>query len=337
MLTFFLIKPGHLELKEIKRPEPSEGEVLIKIKAALTCGTDLKAFLRGHPMIPMPGVFGHEFSGIIEDVGRGVKNFKKADEIMAVHSAPCLKCIYCKKKLYNLCENLMNTKILGAFSEYLLLPSHIVKQNLFLKPPNISFEEAAFLEPLSCVVHSVRKVDIKKDDKVLIIGAGPIGLLHISLLKLKGAKILITALEPERLDLAKKLGADITTPPSELQNTIKEFTNNIGMDFVFECTGQISVWESTINYVRKGGTIVLFGGVKKGLKVTYDTYKLHYEELTIKGVFHFTPQDVKEAYRLLRDTISVTPLISGSFSLKELPIALKRLSEGNGIKYAIIP
>lgn len=337
MLTFFLIKPGHLELKELKRPEPSEGEVLIKIKAALTCGTDLKAFLRGHPMIPMPGVFGHEFSGIIEDVGKGVKNFKKADEIMAVHSAPCLNCIYCKRRLYNLCENLMNTKVLGAFSEYLLLPSHIVKQNLFLKPPNISFEEAAFLEPLSCVVHSVKKVDVKKDDKVLIIGAGPIGLLHISLLKLKGAKVLITALEPERLDLAKRLGADIAVPPSELQNAIKEFTNNIGMDLVFECTGQISVWESTINYVRKGGTIVLFGGVKKGLKVTYDTYKLHYEELTIKGVFHFTPQDVKEAYRLLKDTISVIPLISGSFSLKELPIALKRLSEGKGIKYAIIP
>lgn len=337
MLTFFLIKPGHLELKELKKPEPSEGEVLIKIKAALTCGTDLKAFLRGHPMIPMPGVFGHEFSGIIEDVGKGVKNFKKADEIMAVHSAPCLNCIYCKRRLYNLCENLMNTKVLGAFSEYLLLPSHIVKQNLFLKPPNISFEEAAFLEPLSCVVHSVKKVDVKKDDKVLIIGAGPIGLLHISLLKLKGAKVLITALEPERLDLAKRLGADIAVPPSELQNAIKEFTNNIGMDLVFECTGQISVWESTINYVRKGGTIVLFGGVKKGLKVTYDTYKLHYEELTIKGVFHFTPQDVKEAYRLLKDTISVIPLISGSFSLKELPIALKRLSEGKGIKYAIIP
>lgn len=337
MHTYYLIEPGKLELREIDKPKPSEGEVLIKIKAALTCGTDLKAFLRGHPMIPMPGVFGHEFSGIIEEIGKGVKGFKPGDEIMAVHSAPCLKCIYCKKRLHNLCENIMDTKVLGAFSEYLLLPSHIVKQNLFHKPPNISFEEAAFLEPLSCVVHSIKKVNIKKADKALIIGAGPIGLLHISLLKLKDAKILITDLKPERLDLAKKLGADMAVLPSELQKAIDEFTDNIGMDFLFECTGQLNVWESCINYVRKGGTIVLFGGVKKGLKVTYDTYKLHYEELTLRGVFHFTPQDVKEAYKLLKDAISVAPLISGSFSLKELPIALKRLSEGKGIKYAIIP
>jgi L-iditol 2-dehydrogenase len=331
------MKPGHLKLKEVDRPKPSEGEVLIKIKVALTCGTDLKAFLRGHPMISMPGVFGHEFSGIIDEVGKGVKGFKPGDEVMAVHSAPCLKCIYCKKELYNLCEKIMDTKVLGAFSEYLLLPSHIVRQNLFHKPQNITFEEAAFLEPLSCVVHSMKGLNIKKDDKVLIIGAGPIGLLHISLAKLRGAKIIITALEQERLKLAKELGADITVLPQDLDSFIKDITDGIGADIVFECTGQLSVWESAVNYVRKGGTIVLFGGVKSGLRVTYDTYKLHYEEITIKGVFHFTPQDVKDAYKLLRDTLNLSPLISGRFSLKDLPLALKNLSEGKGIKYAIIP
>lgn len=337
MLAYYLMKPGHLKLKEVDRPKPSEGEVLIKIKVALTCGTDLKAFLRGHPMISMPGVFGHEFSGIIDEVGKGVKGFKPGDEVMAVHSAPCLKCIYCKKELYNLCEKIMDTKVLGAFSEYLLLPSHIVRQNLFHKPQNITFEEAAFLEPLSCVVHSMKGLNIKKDDKVLIIGAGPIGLLHISLAKLRGAKIIITALEQERLKLAKELGADITVLPQDLDSFIKDITDGIGADIVFECTGQLSVWESAVNYVRKGGTIVLFGGVKSGLRVTYDTYKLHYEEITIKGVFHFTPQDVKDAYKLLRDTLNLSPLISGRFSLKDLPLALKNLSEGKGIKYAIIP
>lgn len=337
MLSYYLIQPGVLELREIEKPRPGIGEVLIRIKAALTCGTDLKAYLRGHPMIPMPGVFGHEFSGIIEEVGKGVKNFNVADEVMAVHSAPCLKCLYCKKRLYNLCENIMKTKVLGAFSEYILLPSHIVRQNLFHKPPNIGFEEAAFLEPLSCVVHSMKSVGIKKNDNVLIIGAGPIGLLHISLAKLKGANVLITALESDRLELAKRLGADVTFLPSEIEKYIYDFTKGLGVDFVFECSGQLSVWESTINYVRKGGTIILFGGVKKGTKVIYDTYRLHYDELTIKGVFHFTPQDVRDAYKLLKDYISVSPLISGSFHLKELPIALKRLSEGDGIKYVITP
>jgi L-iditol 2-dehydrogenase len=337
MLSYYLIEPGVLELRETEKPEPAYGEVLVKIKAALTCGTDLKAFLRGHPMIPMPGVFGHEFSGVIEKVGKGVKNFKIGDEVMAVHSAPCHKCIYCKKRLYNLCENIMETKVLGAFSEYILLPTHIVKENLFHKPSNISFEEAAFLEPLSCIVHGIKKVDIKKDDTVLIIGAGPIGLLHIPLIKLKGAKVIITALEQERLKLAESLGADRAISPLEIDKTVKDLTDSIGVDFVFECTGQLRVWESAINYVRKGGNIILFGGVKRGTKVTYDTYRLHYDEITLKGVFHFTPEDVKEAYKLLKETISVTPLISGEFSLKDLPFALKKLSEGEGIKYAIIP
>jgi L-iditol 2-dehydrogenase len=337
MLTSYLISPGVLELREAEKPKPSRGEVLIKVAAALTCGTDLKAFLRGHPMIPMPGVFGHEFSGVIAEVGKGVKGFAAGDEIMAVHSAPCLKCRYCKKKLYNLCENIMNTKVMGAFAEYILLPSHIVKQNLFHKPANLSFEEAAFLEPLSCVVHGMHGLNIKKGDKVLIIGTGPIGLLHLCLAKLKGAEVVITGLEQERLNLAKELGADMAVSPSELADTIKGLIDGTGVDFVFECTGQVDVWERAVNYVRRGGTVILFGGVKKGTTVSYDTYRLHYDELTLRGVFHFTPHDVKTAYNLLKDTINVSPLISGRYPLRDLCIALERLSRGDGIKYAIIP
>lgn len=337
MIAAHLIKPGKIELIEIPIPAPSRGEALVNIRAALTCGTDLKAFLRGHPMIPMPGVFGHEFSGVMADVGKGVKEFKAGDEIMAVHSAPCLKCRYCKKKVFNLCENIMNTKVLGAFAEYILLPAHIVKQNLFHKPANLSFEEAALLEPLACVVHGMHGLNIRKRDKVLIIGTGPIGLLHLSLAKLKGAEVIITDLEHERLIMAKDLGADITVEPSKLINAIEELTYGMGVDFVFECTGQLDVWENAVNYVRRGGTVILFGGVKKGTVVTYDTYRLHYDEITLKGVFHFTPIDVKTAYNLLKDTFNLSPLISGSYPLNDLNIALERLSKGEGIKYAIIP
>lgn len=337
MLASYLIKPGKIELREMPAPKVSPGEVLIKIMAALTCGTDLKAFLRGHPMIPMPGVFGHEFSGVVAEVGNGVKNFKAGDEIMAVHSAPCLRCIYCRKKLYNLCENIMETKVMGAFAEYILLPAHIVRQNLFHKPSHLSFEEAAFLEPLSCVVHGMQGLDIKRDDWVLILGTGPIGLLQLSLAKLKGAKVIITGLEQERLNLAKKIGADVTLSPSEIIAAVNDYTDGLGVDFVFECTGQLSVWEASVNYVRRGGTVILFGGVKQGTIVTYDTYRLHYDELTLKGVFHFTPQAVKTAYSLLNNTLDVSPLISGKYSLNDLPAALEKLSKGEGIKYAIIP
>ena len=183
MYANILLKPGSIELREIENPEPSYGEMLVKIKAALTCGTDLKAFIRGHPLIPMPGVFGHEFSGIVTEVGKGVGRFKEGDAVMAVHTAPCLTCSFCRRRLYNLCEKIMHTKVLGAFAEYIILPSHVVRQNVFHKPENLSFEEAAFLEPLSCVVHSVEKLKIKKGDSALIFGAGPIGLLHLLLLK----------------------------------------------------------------------------------------------------------------------------------------------------------
>ena len=336
MLVCYLVKPGTIELREVPVPVPSRGEVLVKIKAALTCGTDLKAFLRGHPMIPMPGVFGHEFSGIISETGKGVRGFKAGDPIMAVHSAPCLKCSYCREKLYNLCENIMKTKVLGAFAEYLLLPAHIVEQNLFHKPEDLSYEEAAFLEPLSCVIHGMQGLDIKPGKKVLIIGTGPIGLLHSLVARLKGAHVVIAARRKERLNFAGNLGA-YAVETTGLAGAIEEHTGGMGFDFVFECTGQLSVWEDAVSYVRRGGTVVLFGGVKGGTKVSYDTYRVHYDELTLKGVFHFTPRDVKTAYALLNGKLDVSPLISGSYPLKDLIIAFQMLMRGEGVKYAIVP
>jgi L-iditol 2-dehydrogenase len=378
LLANIIIKPGRIELCEIKTPQPSHGEMLIKIKAALTCGTDLKAFRRGHPMIPMPGVFGHEFSGVVAEVGKGVKGFKEGDEIMAVHTAPCLKCIYCKKRLYNLCDKIMDTKVLGAFAEYILLTEYIVKQNVLYKPKNLSFEEAAFLEPLSCVVHSMKSVDIKRGDNVLVIGAGPIGLLHLLLLKEKGATVTIIDKHTKKLKIAKNLGADFilrtdttyspspTLFPSREENNegknpsplvgeparqirsdggrgegffqMNKFTDGIGFDYLFECTGRPEVWQASVNYVRRGGTVILFGGCKSGTKVTYDTGKLHYDEITLKGVFHFTPSDVKKAYKLLcKGRIGISRLISGSYPLNQLQKAFDKLARGVGIKYAIIP
>jgi L-iditol 2-dehydrogenase len=348
LLTNILVKPGRIELREIKTPEPSYGEILVKIKSALTCGTDLKAFLRGHPLIPMPGVFGHEFSGIVTQVGKGFRRFKKGDAVMAVHTAPCLACKFCGKSAFNLCENIMHTKVLGAFAEYILLPSHVVRQNVFHKPKNLSFEEAAFLEPLSCVVHSVDPLRIKKGDSVLILGAGPIGLLHLLLLKRKGAKVAVADIKEERLKIAKKLGADFVVKSDNLTSPFLPplrppllrggWGGGIGFDYVFECTGMPDVWEASVNYVRRGGTVILFGGCKSGTRVTYDAGRLHYDEITLRGVFHYTPSDVKKAYKLLREgKLGVSKLISGRCSLQHTQEAFEKLSEGAGIKYAIIP
>jgi len=326
-----------IEITEMDTPRPSPDEVLVRVRAALTCGTDLKAFLRGHPLIPMPGAFGHEFSGVVAETGKAVKGFKSGDEVMAVHSAPCRVCRYCRKRLFNLCENIMSAKVLGAFAEYILLPAHIVKQNLFHKPAGLSYEEAAFLEPLSCVIHSMAGLKISKGDRILILGAGPIGLLHLLVAKLKGAEVAITALEEERLKLAKKLGADATVIPGILSESVAKFSDGMGADFVFECTGQVDVWEDSIRHVRRGGTVILFGGCKSGTKATYDTYRLHYDEITMRGVFHFTPRDVREALDLMKRKMSFSPLISGRYPLGDLHVPFEKLTKGEGIKYAIIP
>jgi L-iditol 2-dehydrogenase len=338
MKAVYLLKPKKIEIRDVPLPEPAEGEALVRIRAALTCGTDLKAFLRGHPMIPMPGLFGHEFSGVIEKTGEGVEGFSAGDEIMSVHTAPCLACRYCAIKQYNLCENIMETKILGAFAEYIVITSHIVSQNMFKKPGGISFEEAAWMEPLACVIHGMSKSDIGPVDIILIIGAGPIGLLHLLIAKQKGARVMICDFEPERLELARSLGADYAILPSALPDIIRKATEGLGVDCVFECTGQPAVWEQSVNYVRKGGSVTLFSGCKQGTTVSYDTYRLHYDEITLKGTFHFTPADVREAYGLLCDrAIDVRPLISGQYKLEDISEPFDRLSRGNGVKYAIIP
>lgn len=338
MLSALLIRPGIIEFKEVDPPEPSEGELLIKVKAALTCGTDLKAFIRGHSLIPMPGPFGHEFSGIVVGKGRGVTRFRVGDAVMAVHSAPCLQCSYCRRKLTNLCENIMSSKIPGAFAEYILIPKHIVQQNVYKKPDNINFKEAAFLEPLACVVHGMEPLNITRKDTVFIMGAGPIGLLHLLLAKSKGAKVMMTGLEEERLKMAEKLGADLVSAPGAAEKAVQDFTRGIGADYVFECTGQPDIWESSVNYVRRGGTVILFGGCKTGTLVSYPAERIHYDEITLKGTFHFSPEDVKKAYLLLKHKkIEVKKLITGTYALTEIQSVFNNLVRGEGVKYAIVP
>jgi L-iditol 2-dehydrogenase len=344
MKQVILIKPGKIELRDVPAPEPSEGEVVVRINTALTCGTDLKAFIYGHRLIPMPGPFGHEYSGTVAGTGKGVSNFREGDHVMGVHSAPCMECGYCKRGLHNLCETIMDRKALGAFSEYLLLPSNVVRHNLFHKPASIGFERAALLEPLSCVVHPYGKLNMNEMKNALVIGAGPIGLMHLLYLKMKGIDVIVSDISEERLAIAEKMGADHiikdTAPASAiaLEQAIADTADGLGMDLVIECTGQKNVWEKTVDYARRGGTVLLFGGCPSGTSVSYDSHRLHYDELTILGSFHFGPLDVRTAYRMLSENeVDLSGIISGGFPLEEIEEAFMLLKEGKGIKYSLKP
>jgi L-iditol 2-dehydrogenase len=338
MKQVLLTAPGQLEIREVPVPEPAEGELVVKINSALTCGTDLKAYVRGHALIPMPGPLGHEYSGIVARTGRGVDNFSEGDEVMGVHSAPCHVCRYCRRKLYNLCETLIEKMALGAFAEYMRLPAHVVRQHIFPKPVNLSFEEAALLEPLSCVVHPYNKFKLHETETVLIIGAGPIGLMHLAYLKTRGVNVIVSDFFDDRLLIAERIGADHISTPGDVEQCVHNATDSLGVDLVVECTGQVDVWESAVNHVRRGGVVVLFGGCAGGSRVNLDAHRLHYDELTLLGAFHYTPGDVKTAYHLLANkNLDLSGLISGVFPLQEVEKAFKLLKEGKGIKYALKP
>ncbi len=341
MLSAFLTDVKKIEIKEVEIPEPLEGEVVVKVKSALTCGTDLKMYLRGHPKFKFPMLFGHECSGVVYKVGAGVKNFKEGDEVMFANSASCGECYYCKRGFENLCVNLFDGIFLGAYSEFAKVPAGIVRKNMFIKPKNLSFTQASFLEPVSCVMNGVRNLNIQEGDSVLIIGDGTIGLLFTLVIKkFFDLHLIVAGRHAERLNLALKFGADEIVNVAEfaLGDRLKEITSGVGPNLVIECTGKPDVWERSVDIVAKGGKVILFGGVPAGTKVKFDATKLHYDQITVKGVFHFTSKDVRSAYEFLSDNSDrLVEIITGKFKLTQLPEVFEKLANRNGIKYEIEP
>ncbi len=342
MKASILYGPKDVRLKDVKIPSINDGEALVKVELALTCGTDAKVYQRGghSKMLRVPSVFGHEWSGIIEKVGKRVKGFKEGDRVMSANSAPCFKCYYCKTGRFSLCENL--TFMNGAYAEYIKIPEAIVKTNLFKIPSKITFEEAAFLEPLSCVMHGVWEIGVKKNEEAVIIGAGPVGLLFLLVLKKNGVKVIVVDKNKQRLEIAKKLGCDNVVLVKEKKNTINKVkklsAKGKGMDIAIEATGIPKVWEDSVKMVKGGGRVLLFGGCKPGEKVTVDTSLIHYSEITIKGVFHHTPYYVKKAYDLItKKNLNLKPLITDKLPLSSINTALERIIKGEDLKIAIIP
>lgn len=328
MKALILQAPGCLEFCSVPVPVPGQGEILIRVQAATTCGTDLKAFLRGHPQIPMPGVFGHEYSGTVVAVGNGAP-FAVGDEIMGVHSAPCQQCRWCLQDQENLCDSIMATKVLGTYAEFLLIPERIARTNVFPKPNRLSFELAALLEPLACVAQGLERATPKAQMDVLVIGPGAIGLMFVAALKHIGVRdVTLAGRNPARLSVGEQFGAR----PTSLDDAAGEY------DLVIECTGNVDVWERSIDYVRRGGTLVLFGGCKAGTEVRFNTHRLHYDDLTLLSPFHFGTRAVRTARNwLMHPDFDLSPLFSGDRNLADGESVFRDLEAGRGIKYVFHP
>lgn len=329
--------PEKVQLEEREIPRIKDGEVLVRIKAALTCGTDAKTYKRGHTLLPPPSPFGHEFSGDIQEIGKDVDNVEEGMRVVAANSAPCGHCFYCKRGRESLCENLFF--LWGAFAEYIVVPERIVKKNLLEIPSHVTYEEAALTEPLACVIHGVEESDIHMGDTVVINGAGPIGLFFTALVKRKGARIIQTDVVDERLKVAQNLGADHTiNAGKDVIKEVKELTEGRGADVSIEAVGYPQIWETTIKMTRKGGTATLFGGCEKDTTITVDTSLLHYSELTLKGVFHHTPYYVRTALNLISwGAIDTKTFITERMPLSRIDEALQKVLHQKGVKIALIP
>jgi L-iditol 2-dehydrogenase len=287
-----------------------------------------------------PSPFGHEFAGIVTEVGAGVEGFRPGMRVVAANSAPCHQCFYCHAGETNLCENL--DLLNGAYAEQIKVPPAIVRQNLLLVPDRLSFKEAAFCEPLACVLHGLDTVPLRSGDHVAILGAGSIGLLLVQVCKHVGARVILISRSTSKIELARKLGADAVIDLASVRSKeelLRQLTTHgQGVELAIEAVGRPELWELAVRLTRKGGHAILFGGCEPGTSVTFETKALHYGERRLIGVFHHTPNAIRRALELIGSRqLQLDPLITDELPLSELGMAFQRMESGGALKVAIYP
>lgn len=332
-----------VRLERVPIPEPGPGEVVLRARAALTCGTDVKVFRRGYhaKMIVPPALFGHEAAGEIAALGEGVSGFAIGDRVVAANSAPCDECGYCRRGRPALCDDLLFWN--GAYAEYVRLPARVVARNLIHVDPGLEFREAAMVEPLACVVKGVDDCGILPGMDVAVIGVGPIGLMFVALAHARGARVVAAGRRPERLERARGMGAaallslaDAADPAARLRYSSP---GGQGFDVVVEAVGHAVTAEAAVGAARKGGTVNLFAGPPAGTRISVDVAILHYDEITLTSSFHHTPETVREAHDLIaRGVLKPRDLLHGEATLEELPTVLREMAAGDRpLKTAILP
>ena len=331
---------GDIRIEEIPMPECPDDGLIMKVHYVTTCGTDVKTYKRGH-VLHKPGekrVFGHEGAGTVYQVGKNVTKFKVGDRIVVHDSAPCGNCYWCKRDQANVCENLQFFG--GTWTEYLAVPALFVEKSTFIVPDDVPLEVAPAVEPMASATFCADLAGVRLGDYVVVNGAGPLGLGIIACISRLGGRVISCDKSAQRLELAKKMGAEWTiqiTDGIDQVKAVRDLTpNGRGCDVAIEAVGLPEVWELTIPMVRKGGIIVLFGGCKAGTKISIDTALLHYHHLTIKGIFHTPPRHVEMSYDLIRrGVLSRDVLITGEYTLDNCVQALEDHYNQVGIKNLI--
>jgi len=342
MLAAVLYGKEQVRMEQVPVPAIGPGDILVRVRAALTCGTDVKVFRRGYHarMLVPPALFGHEFAGDVLAVGESVTRFQPGQRVVAANSAPCLECFYCKRGKPNLCEDLLFNN--GAYAEYIRVPARIVERNTYELAPHLSYRDAALAEPLACVVKGLDDTGLVPGDTVVVIGIGPIGSMFVRLAKLRGAKVIAVGRRRAKLEHTLAPGADRVVATEETLDPVKavrELTGGHGADIVIEAVGQPQTWNWSVEMLRRGGVVNFFGGPPSGTRVELDTNLLHYSEITCKASFHHTPKAFRDALDIIESGgVTAAEFVQAEDPLESLPRVLFELMEGSRtLKTAIIP
>jgi L-iditol 2-dehydrogenase len=324
-------------------PKAGAGEIVVRVRAALTCGTDLKVYRRGYhaKMLTPPTLFGHELAGTVHEAGSGVSKFKAGDRVVALNSAPCDECYFCRHGQQNLCDDLLFNN--GAYAEFIRIPARIVEKNTLIVPDDIPFEHAALTEPLACVVRGLEESNAQRGDSLVVIGAGPIGLMFMHAAQIAGLHVIAVVKHNEQILAARVFGAEHviqTTVAADPIAAVRSLTpGHRGVDIAIEAVATPTTWQWAVDMVRKGGVVNFFGGCAAGTRVDLDTNRLHYNDITLKASFHHTPATARGAFELIQSgQFKCREYITGHAPLADLDSVLRGLiHRSNDIKTAIIP
>jgi len=334
-----------VRIEEVPIPKAAVGELIVRVGAALTCGTDLKVFRRGYHarMIVPPALFGHELAGTVVESGEGVTDFAPGDRVVALNSAPCGKCYFCSRGQENLCDDLIFNN--GAYAEFIRIPERIVAKNTIRVPENVPLEHAALTEPLACAVHGFEDSRPQKGDIIAVIGGGPLGLMILHVAALAGYETIALVRHDGQVEAARQMGATHVVQSLSIRKAIQETraltSNDRGVDIAIEAVGLPEAWQEAVELVRKGGTVNFFGGCAKNTHVTLDTNRIHYSDITLRATFHHTPAICRKALALIASgRFQAGAFITGRAHLYELNRVFEKLmhrSAETEIKTAIVP
>lgn len=322
-----------IRVEDVPSRPLQEGEVRIQIQAALTCGTDLKVFKRGYHarMIVPPAVFGHELAGVITEVSEGgAREWMTGERVVVANSAPCGECFYCRHRQENLCEDLLFLN--GAYAESIAVPVRLVTKNLLRLKAQTDFRDAALVEPLACVAQGAEDAQLSAGQSVLVVGAGPIGLMFTALARHLGCAVTVAGRRAARLETASKLGASQVIDISDCSDIISRIRQEAKghFDAVIEAVGKPETWEASAQLVRKGGVANLFGGCGSGATITLDATLIHYSSLKLLASFHHTPRTIRRALELIEaGVVRAKDFVDGECPLSDLPKLFASMAEAN--------